>query len=88
MNDNVSARNPMGISAAVFLLGIIGAFAVFAAGQYIAGMMVGAVGMMAGGYAINVANRSKNNRIMLVALPGVGLLLSVVAFMLGLKGLV
>lgn len=78
----------MGMCALVLLLGIAGICLVFLAGQHTGGMIAGAIGLVAGGYAINIANRSADNRIMFVAIAGTGLLLSVIAFMIGLKGMV
>lgn len=88
MEDYSDARNPMGVCAITLLAGVAGFCLDFIATQYIAGLIVGAVGMVIGGYAINKANRSKDSRMLLIALAGIGLVLSVVAFMLGLKGVV
>lgn len=88
MNDISNARNPMGICAVSLILGVIGVTLDFAVDQRLIGMIVGAIGLMVGGYAINLANRPSPNKTMYLVLSGLGLFLSVLAFMMGLKGLV
>jgi hypothetical protein len=80
-----SARNPLGLCALSLIIGIIAFVMDFAMSQYIVGAIAGAVGLMIGGYAVNYANRSRTNanwKAFLI-LSGIGLCLSMVAFIYG-----
>jgi hypothetical protein len=88
LEDNVlgkSARNPLGISMSSLIIGIISVALSLAVSQYIAGAIVGAVGLILGGYAVNYANRSRKDPRwkILVAAAGIGLMLSMIGFIYG-----
>ncbi|MBR6205406.1 MAG: hypothetical protein IKQ60_10310 [Candidatus Methanomethylophilaceae archaeon] len=58
-------------------------------GNSIAAVAVGAVGLVAGGYSINVPRiLNSPNKAPLTVVAGIGLLLSIVGFMLGLSHVV
>lgn len=78
-------RNPAGLGALSLIIGVATVALVFATGQYLAGAILGAVGLALGGYAVNYANRSRNVpdwKVFLI-LGGIGLLLSMVGFIYG-----
>jgi hypothetical protein len=88
LEDNLSgksARNPLGISMLSFILGIMSVAMSLAVSQYIVGAIIGAVGLIIGGYAVNYANRSRKDPRwkMFVAFAGIGLMLSMVGFIYG-----
>lgn len=79
-------RNPMQIGIIAVICGLIGVVCCFLIdGIAIVGVLFGAVGLFVGGYGINYANHvSGNDRTMAMAASGVGLLISIFAFMFGL----
>ena len=87
MNDyNEVPKNPVAYALLSLFCGIIGVVIVFQLEDYaIAGIASGAVGLFIGGYAISVANHFPGqDRIQFILLAGVGLMASVIAFMLGI----
>ncbi len=90
MDDiNVPQSNPMGKCIAALLCGLIGVVLVFIDGMAAIGFAIGAIGLVLGGFAINIASKSTGNeRMMLMAFAGLGIMLSVLAFMLGISKLV
>ena len=77
--------NPMGICAASLIVGIISVAIVFGTDMASAGFIIGAVGLVLGGYAINVANRSQDkNRMILLAFAAIGIFTSIFGFIFGL----
>lgn len=79
-------RNPMGFCIITLIFGLAGLGIVLAvADKAVFGIALGAVGMVAGGYGINLANRTQGkDRTLLMAVAGIGIMASVMAFMLGL----
>ncbi len=70
--------------AIALALGVI-ASALYFMKWYVFAAAVGAIGMVVGGYAINVPRLlNSDNKAVLVTIAGVGLILSMVGFMLGL----
>ena len=78
-------RNPMGYVLLTLACGVLGMVIVFALSDLsLVAVILGAVGMVIGGFAINVANRfPTNDRIKYVAIAAVGIMTSVMAFMFG-----
>jgi len=69
---------------AAILIGAVAAILAYANQAYIAAGL-GAIGLVIGGYAINMPRLlNSSNKALLTAMAGVGLLLSIVAFMFGL----
>ena len=72
-------------SAAALAVGIIAAALCLMEGYGYAAAAAGAVGMVLGGYAVNVPRLlNSDNKAVLIAVAAVGLILSMVGFMLGL----
>lgn len=88
MNDEFDEipRNPLGFALVSLLCGVIGAVIAFAfADLSMVAVILGAIGMVMGGFAINLSNHfPTNDRIMFMGLSAVGILTSVIAFMFGL----
>lgn len=81
-------RNPMGVCIVTMLLGLVGVIILFAVPeQSLIALIAGAAGLGIGGYAINIANHFpiEGEKLKFVLMAGVGLLLSVIAFILGLS---
>lgn len=83
-------KNPLGSGAITFICGLAGLLIALLANDIaIAGLILGALGLVVGGYAINVANRAiDEQRMMYLSVAGIGLMLSVLAFMIGLATVV
>ena len=68
-------------------LGVVGAILAFFKDYAMIAVLMGAAGMVVGGFSFSVVYRfpgSDKNKIMYMAIAGAGLMLSVVAFMIGL----
>jgi hypothetical protein len=87
MDDNYygTPRNPLGYALISLFCGIVGTAVVFGLPDLsIAAAVLGAAGMVIGGFAIGVANRHPStDRIPLMLLAGAGVMMSVISFMLG-----
>lgn len=67
------------------ILGIVGMIPVILQDIYIVSLIIGAIGLIVGGYAFNVPRlMDVKNRTLLIVISGIGLLLSVFAFIAGL----
>jgi|GEM_PF-509044 len=76
--------NAMLYCAAALAIGVVAIALVFTVGGYGA-VAAGAIGLVAGGYAVNVPRLLKSsNRTVLTIIAGIGLMLSMIAFMYGL----
>ncbi len=88
MNDdyNEVPRNPAGYAIISLILGVIGTVIVFMfSEQAMISVIIGAIGMVLGGFAINLSNHfPTNDRVQFMALSGIGILTSVISFMFGL----
>ncbi len=80
-------RNPMSVAILSLGLGIVSVILCLIP-EYPAGALVGAVGLVIGGYAVNYVNRSGGDmkQILLVA-GALGLFLSMIGFILGFAGM-
>lgn len=87
---NEIPRNPAGYAIASLLCGVAGTVIVFnLEGQAIISVILGAVGMLVGGFAINLSNHfPTNDRVQFMILSGMGILSSVISFMFGLSTVV
>lgn len=79
-------RNPVGYALVALFCGVIGTVITFTLTDYsMVSTILGAVGMVIGGFAINVANHfPTRDRVPFMGLSAVGLMTSVIAFMFGL----
>ncbi|MDR3075515.1 MAG: hypothetical protein LBU30_05720 [Candidatus Methanoplasma sp.] len=79
-------RNPVGYAALSLACGLAGVAIVLALSeQSMISVMLGAVGMVVGGFAINLGNHfPTDDRIKFMAISAAGILMSVMAFMFGL----
>ncbi len=76
--------NALVYCAAALAIGAVAIILAFTIKGY-AAVAVGAVGLIVGGYAINVPRLlNSSNKTLLVAIAGAGLMLSIVGFMFGL----
>lgn len=80
-------RNPLMFSAIVLVIGII-AIAMHFAGMSSVAMVAGIVGMVGGGYSVNLPRYIECNKSLCMALAGIGLMLSIVGFIFGLAGVI
>lgn len=83
-------RNPMWVCVAAIICGAAGLCAAFAMdGMEMVAIVLGGIGMVIGGYSISLANHCPNDkRMMFMALAALGIMLTVLAFMFGLYGMV
>lgn len=78
----------MMIAAVGLIIGVISAVSVYMFDDMI-GLIVGAVGLVLGGYSVNLSNHCKTSEKMaFLIMSGIGLALSMIGFMLGLAGVV
>lgn len=79
-------RNPMQIGIISIVCGALGLICCYLVdGAALAGCILGAIGLFVGGYGINYANHApEKDRMMLVAIAGIGIFISIFAFMFGL----
>jgi FtsH-binding integral membrane protein len=85
-------KNPVGFALLSLFLGVVSVFCVvtFEGTQMVVvlGTIGGAAGMVVGGYAMGLSNRSKTvDRIQFMAFSAVGIMASVIAFMFGFTNL-
>jgi hypothetical protein len=79
-------RNPLGLSLLAMIVGIIGTVIAFRIQSLlIAAIILGAVGMIIGGYAVSLGNHTHTpDRLQYMLMAGVGIMTSVIAFIVGL----
>ncbi|MDR1405234.1 MAG: hypothetical protein LBJ20_06715 [Candidatus Methanoplasma sp.] len=91
MDDNYYdiPRNPAGYAILSLVCGAVGTAIIFAVPeQSMVSVILGAIGLTVGGFAINLSNRSPTDgRVKLMGLSAAGILLSVMAFMFSLTKL-
>ncbi len=87
MDEYDVPKNPAVVSSIALLCGLIGAvMAFFVDGMAFVAIILGAVGMVAGGYSINLGNHMQDkDRIIFMAISGLAIMTSVLAFMFGLS---
>lgn len=79
-------RNPMAFSAVALVFGVVGALCGFL-GQYVVAIVCGAIGLLLGGYSINLPRLlGSDNASACVAMSAIGLLCGVIGFVLGFGG--
>ncbi len=78
-------RNPLIISTAALLVGAVAIALVFAQDSSVYPLAVGAVGLVLGSYSLNVPRHlNSDNKTVCMAISAVGMVLSIIAFMLGI----
>ncbi|MCL1811569.1 MAG: hypothetical protein FWG41_05070 [Methanomassiliicoccaceae archaeon] len=78
-------RNPVGYAILSLFCGVIGTVIVFRFSELsVASVVLGAVGMVIGGFAISLANHfPTKDRLQYIWLAGTGIMASVICFMFG-----
>lgn len=78
-------KNPIGYCVLSLICGVVGTIIVFTFKDLsLVSAGLGAIGMIIGGYAIGVANHfPTQDRVQFMFLAGVGIMVSVIAFMFG-----
>lgn len=76
-------RNPLHFAILTCVLGIVGAVCAFISGAGAVAILFGALALVLGGYSINVARILAADKVCTV-LSGVGLILGVIGFVVGL----
>jgi len=77
-------RNPLGYALITLICGVLGTVMAFTSEVYVVSVILGAVGMFVGGFAISVANRDRSKeRIQYMLLAGAGIMASTISFMFG-----
>ena len=80
-------RNPMMFAAVSIVLGVI-ACATYFVDQMTVAVVVGAVGMLVGGYSVNLPRLLEgSNRAVCMVLSTIGLFASIIGFLFGFVGL-
>lgn len=78
-------RNPLAFSAVAVVVGVIALALSFIDGTALAGAVIGAVGLVVGSYSVNLPRYIPDcNRGLCTGLAAVGMVLSVIGFILGL----
>lgn len=78
-------RNPLLFSGISLVIGVIAIALAFVSGYEMVAIVVGAVGMVASGYSVNLPRYMPDaNKGLCTALAGVGIAFSVIGFLLGL----
>lgn len=78
-------RNPMAFSAVALIVGIVAIALCFVDGAAVGGIVVGAIGLVIGSYSVNLPRYlQEGNKGLCMGLAGVGMILSVFGFILGL----
>lgn len=79
-------RNPMAFSAVALIVGIIAIALCFVGDSSVAAIAIGAVGLVLGSYSVNIPRYMPDcdNKNMYMGIAGIGMILSVCGFMLGL----
>ena len=81
-------RNPLAFSAVSFVLGLI-TMVLYFVEQPVAAVVVGAVGMVLGGYSVNLPRFIPgSNKTLCMALAALGIMLSIIGFLFGLVDIV
>ncbi|MDR1690506.1 MAG: hypothetical protein LBR42_01505 [Candidatus Methanoplasma sp.] len=83
---NEIPRNPLWYGVLSMACGVIGTVIVFTLSeQAMISVILGAIGMLVGGFAINLSNHFPTNaRTSFMGIAGVGIMTSVISFMFGL----
>lgn len=79
-------RNPMAFSIVALIIGIVSIALCFVDGASAAAAVIGAVGLVIGSYSVNLPRylQDCNNKTAYMGIAGVGMILSVFGFILGL----
>ena len=82
-------RNPLAFALVSLAVGAVALVLAFLDGTEIAGLALGAVGVMLGSYSVNVPRLlDSENKMLCVSLAGIGLVLSMIGFILGLVAVI
>lgn len=82
-------RNPLAFALVSLVIGAAGLVLAFLDGTEIAGLVLGAVGVLLGSYSVNVPRLlNSDNKTLCVSLAGIGLVLSMIGFILGLASVI
>ena len=82
-------RNPLAFALVSLVIGATALVLAFLDGTEIAGLVLGAVGVLLGSYSVNVPRLlNSDNKTLCVSLAGIGLVLSMIGFILGLASVI
>lgn len=82
-------RNPLAFALVSLVIGAAALVLAFLDGTEIAGLVLGAVGVLLGSYSVNVPRLlNSDNKTLCVSLAGIGLVLSMIGFILGLASVI
>ena len=78
-------RNPLAFALVSLVIGAVAIVMAFLDGTEIVGLLLGAVGVLLGSYSVNVPRLlDSENKTLCVSLAGVGLVLSMIGFIIGI----